>query len=265
LLLLTEQKEVYMTRNTIFCTLCLGAVLFCPAALLAQGVGKPKITGIPGGYFVEWAAPVEVAAVRLDKKLTGPFELMFDVPSAQFIVDVIDKKTGPAASPEMVAVLADYWITRGKPERAIPLYEAYLKQSTPEDARALIFHNNLAMLYSRVLGQHDKALEVVDKALEAKKDNASLLDTKGLILVNSGNPAEAVPVLQRAVELSCQHPPYCMHLAYALHQDGRPTQARRYFDSVRAQLNEAAPGMMKDNKAMFDTLQIALPPVDTPQ
>lgn len=253
-----------MTRNTIFCTLlCLGVLLFCPTVLLAQGVGKPKITGIPGGYFVEWVAPVEVAAVQLDKKLTGPFEIMFDIPSVQFIADVLDRKSGPVTSPEMVTVLADYWIVRGKPERAIPLYEDCLKQNNIEDSRALVFQNNLAMLYSRALGNHDKALGVVDGALETKKDNVVLLDTKGLILLNSGNPAEAVPVLQRAVELSCQLPIYCMHLAYALHQDGRPTQARRYFDSVRAQLNEAAPGMAKENKAMFDTLQIALPPVST--
>ena len=252
-----------MIRNTIFYAFCMCAVLLCPEALFAQGVGKPKMTSIPGGYFVEWASPVDISAVQLDKKLTGPFEIMLNVPSPQFIVEVLDKGLSPAANPEMTAALADYWIVRGKPERAVPLYETFLKQGNPEDPRVLFFQNNLAMLYSRILGQHDKGLAVVDSALETKKDNIVLLDTKGLILINSGNSAGAVPVLERAVEISCQLPIYCMHLAYALHQSGRPTQARRYFDQVRAQLNEAAPGMTKENKEMLDTLQLALPPVDT--
>jgi tetratricopeptide (TPR) repeat protein len=238
-------------------------VLSCPATLFAQGVGKPTITGIPGGFFFEWATPVEITTIQLDKKLTGPFEMMLNAPSAQFVVDIVGKKAESATGLEMAAVLADYWITRGKPEKAVPLYESCLKQIPPDDPRVLLFQNNWAMLYSRVLGQHEEALKVVDSALEVKKDNVVLLDTKGLVLINSGNPAEAVPVLERAVELSCQLPIYCMHLAHALNLDSRTTQARRYFDSVRPQLNEALPGMTKENKAMFDSLQLALPPVGT--
>ena len=253
-----------MTRNTIFYALCICVVLSCSATLFAQGVSKPKVTSIPGGYFFEWPAPTEIVAVHLDKTLSGPFEMMLNTPSPEFIVDVLDKRSGPVTSLETSAVLADYWITRGKPERAIPLYESSLKEINPADPRVLILQNNLAMLYSRILGQHDKALDIVNGALETKKDNIVLLDTKGLILINSGVPADAVPVLERAVELSCQLPIYCMHLAYALHLDGRAAQARRYFDPARPRLNEAAQTMTKENKEMFDTLQLALPPLDTP-
>jgi predicted Zn-dependent protease len=188
---------------------------------------------------------------------------MFDVPSASFVAEVIDRRTAPATSPEMITALADYWIVRGRPERAIPLYEESLKQGNLDDSRTLVFQNNLAMLYSQVLGKHAEALKIVDSALETRRDNIILLDTKGLIHINSGNPSEAVIPLQRAVELSCQLPIYCMHLAYALHLDGRPSQARRYFDPVRPQLNEASSGMRKENKAMFDALQLALPPIET--
>jgi Flp pilus assembly protein TadD len=117
------------------------------------------------------------------------------------------------------------------------------------------------MLYSQALGQHDRALEVVDNALVARRDNVTLLNTKGLILLNAGRPTEATPVLQRAVELSCQLPLYCMHLAYALHLDGRPSQARRYFDSARDQLIPLLPNMTPENKAMYDTLHTNYPPV----
>lgn len=252
-----------MTRCNTFCAFLICTVLFWLPAALAQGVAKPaKVTNIPGGLFVEWASPVDIAAVQPGKGLTGLFEVMFDMPSVDFINKYLDKKQSPVSDPVVVAALADYWIARGKPERAIPLYEESLKQGNLDEKKALVFHNNLAMLYSQVLKQHDKGMEVVDKALEMKKDDVSLLDTKGLIYLNSGDPAAAIPPLERAVELSCQLPMYCMHLAHALQQNGQTNQARRYFDQVRAQLIAAAPKMTKENKTMFDNLQLQLPAVE---
>ena len=254
-----------MTHNTFY-KHCLSAApffaaLICSSTIFAQGVSRPvKVTNIPGGFFVEWASPVEIAAVQLDRRLGGPLEVMFDVPSVTFIAE-IDKKPAPTANPAMVTALADYWIVRGKPERAIPLYVDSLARGDLDDTRAFVFQNNLAMLYSQVLGEHTKALEVVNNALATRRDNATLLNTKGLILINAGNPGEAIPVLRRAVELSCQLPLYCMHLAYALHQEGRPTQARGYFDSALPQLIPLVPTMTKENKVMFDDLQRALPPI----
>ena len=250
-----------MTRYTFYRAALYCTVLFCMPAAFAQGVDKPEITNIPGGFFVEWSAPVEVGAIQLGKGLSGEFEIMFDVPSVNHLADFIDKKAEPVSNPDVIAALSDYWIVRGKPERAIPLYENCLKHGDLDEPQRMVFQNNLAMLYSRALGQHDKALETINSALELKKDHTVLLDSKGLILLNNGNAAGAVPVLQRAVELSCQLPVYCMHLAYALHQDGRDSQARRYIDSVRPQLTELAPNMTKENKAMYDALLSALPPV----
>lgn len=251
-----------MTRFTI-CTFCLCTAFFCSTALFAQGVNKPKITNIPGGFFAEWDSPVELAAVQLDKKLSGAFEVMFDVPSVSYIANEIDKKSATTSNPDMVTALSGYWMMRGKPERAIPLYETSLEHGNIDEGRSLIFQNNLAMLYSQALGEHEKALEIVKNALESKKDNVTLLDTKGLILLNSGNPAEAIEPLQRAVELSCQLSIYCMHLAYAFHQNGQPTPARRWFDQALDKLIPAAQNMGKENRKMFDDLQRAFPPAST--
>ena len=257
-----------MTHYTFYKPCCCAALL-CVALLyssvaFAQGVNRPaNITSIPGGFFIEWASPVEIAAIQLDRRLGGPIEVMFDVPSVAFITE-IDNRPSPGTSPEMITALADYWIVRGKPERAIPLYEDSLERGNLDDTRAFVFQNNLAMLYSQVLGEHTKALEVVDRALTTRRDNATLLNTKGLILINAGNPREAIPVLEQAVELSCQLPLYCMHLAYALHQEGRPTQARRYFDLARGPLSSLATSMTDENKTMFDALQLALPPIGNP-
>ena len=252
-----------MTRYTLYlCAALFCAAMFYSSAVFAQGVDRPaNITNIPGGFFVEWASPVEIAAIKLNRQLAGPLEVMFDIPSVAFIVE-IDKKPSPVTSPEMITALADYWIVRGKPERAVPLYEESLAKGNLDERRTFVFQNNLAMLYSQVLGNHTKALEIVNDALATRRDDTTLLNTKGLILIQAGNPLEAIPVLQRAVELSCRFPLYCMHLAYALHQEGRTVQARTCFDPVRADLIPLVPNMTKENKAMYDDIQRALPPID---
>ena len=245
-----------MTRYVFcICAALLCATPFFSSSAFAQEVSKPKITNIPGGggIFVEWASPVKLSAIQLDKSLTGPFEIMFDVPSVDAIAG-IDRRPMPAASPEMTTVLADYWMVRGKPERAVLLYETSLAQGNLDEEKAFLFQNNLAMLYSQS-GEHRKALETVNSALTTRRDNVTLLDTKGLVLINAGNSMEAIPILQRAVELSCQQPMYCMHLSYALYQEGRGSQARGVFDSAREHLIPLVPDMTKENKAMFDVLQ----------
>ena len=245
----------------LFFSMC--AALLCPAILSAQGVGSPTITNIPGGLFVSWTSPVEVAAVQVSRELTGPFEIMFDVPSPDFIADIVATAGTRVTSPEMITALADYWIVRGRPYRAIPLYRDGLQHGNLDSNRELVFMNNLALLYSRVLGEHGEGLRIVRAAQETRRDNFTLLNTEGLILLNAGNPSEAIPPLDRAVTLSCQLPIYCMHLAYAFMQDGgRTTPARRYFDPVRPQLIEAAQNMSPENRRMFDELMSTLPPLD---
>jgi len=249
-----------MKRYTFLLFLCAG--LFFPTVLSAQGVGRPEVINIPGGLFVRWASPVEVAAVQVSRELTGPFEIMFDVPSPRFIAEIIDATGTRVTSPEMITALADYWIVRGRAYRAIPLYREGLRHGNLDPTREMVFQNNLAMLYSRVLGEHDRALQIIRESLQTRRDNFTLLNTEGLILLNSGNPAEAIPPLERAAVLSCELPIYCMHLAYAFLQDGnRSTPARRWFDPVRDTLINDAPTMSPENRAMFDALQMALPPI----
>ncbi|MDR3182711.1 MAG: hypothetical protein LBT89_07310 [Planctomycetaceae bacterium] len=214
------------------------------------GTEKPKITPIPGGLYYEWQSFNNIGAIEIDKGVSGNFQVMFDVP-----VSAIGKPVEPATNSDILIPLADYWIVRGKPERAIPLYRRGL-QSQPD---SLLFQNNLAMLLSTAEGKHTEALGIIDKALNDKKDNVRLLDSKGLILMNNGQASEAVPILERAVQLSCQFPVYCMHLAKALELDGREGGARRYFTQVRAQLDSQAPNMPADDKAMFDSLKLKYP------
>ena len=207
----------------------------------------PTITPIKGGYYVRFPRLTEVGAVQLDGPMTGNFEIFFDNR-----LEDIDVEAKPADHPDFLLVLADYWIVRGKPERAIPLYELGL-QKAPDN---FLFQNNLALLVSTAEKDHAKALNIINGALKDRADNVTLLDTKGLILINAGRSDEALPVLQRAVELSCQKPLCVMHYAYALDMEGQTAYAGEWFNKALPLLETSAPTFLKDDKNMFDYLKM---------
>ncbi|MDR2756625.1 MAG: hypothetical protein LBC20_13045 [Planctomycetaceae bacterium] len=219
--------------------------------IVSKGDKAPIVTPIKGGVHIQWAALTDVGGVRFSGPLVGKVELMFDIAHED-----IDRKIDPAQNPEVLVPLADYWIVRGKPERAIPLYRLGLTK----EPNNMVFQNNLAMLLSTVEGNHAEGLKVIDVALEERRDNVTLLDTKGIILMNDGRASEAVPVLLRAVELSCQHPIYCMHLAKAYDIVGQATNARSWFDKCRPQLESIPAKLTSENKNMFDDLRMKYPP-----
>lgn len=207
----------------------------------------PRITTVPGGYHVEWPGLTDVGGIQLKGPLTGNFEITFDVR-----LDDINLKPQPPQHPDVLIPLADYWIVRGKPERAIPLY----RRGLATDPDNFTLQNNMAHLLSSVEGKHAEALDVVDKALENRLDNVTLLDTKGVILMNDGRPDEAVPVLERAVTLSCQGPIYMLHLASALDMDGQETRSRDWFEKARPLLEATTNKLSRDTKEMFDNLKM---------
>ena len=224
---------------------------------------KAKSGDVDGGFTIlldeidrtPSAMPQLLPAILVLQAQVKPSETMFE--KIDGLMNHVETKEPVIL--EAILSLTDWWIIRGKPERAIPLYEEGLTRDNLDDTRTFVFSNNLARLYSEVLGQHQKALDVVNKALETNRDQISLLDTKGLILINAGNSKEAIPVLQRVVELSNQHPIFCMHLAYALHLGGRDAESRQYFDAAKEQLVLLVPNMTKENKAMYDALLLAHP------
>lgn len=215
------------------------------AASLQSSV--PKITSIPGGYYAEFSKLTEIGAVQLGGPMTGKFEIFFDNR-----MEDIGAAAKPVSNPDFLLVLADYWIVRGKPERAIPLYEVGLEKQ-PDN---FLFQNNLALLVSTAEKDHSKALNIIDGALKDRADNVTLLDTKGLIMLNAKRADEAVPVLQRAVELSCQKPLCVMHYAYALDMQGSEASAKEWFSKAQPLLETSANTFLKDDKNMFDYLKM---------
>ena len=271
-----EHPNLILTLNSILGKFFLDAAMFDSASRYLSEVAKhggtyvyplalckAKSGDVDGGFTLLLDEIDRMPSV-MPKLLPAILVLQAQVPPSEAMFEKIDGLMNRIATEEPViseAILAltDWWILRGKPERAIPLYEEGLTRDNLDETQAFVFQNNLATLYSLVRGEHQKALDVVNKALETRRDNPTLLNTKGIILINAGDPTEAIPVLRRAVELSHQLPISCMHLAYALHLVGRDAESRQYFVSARDPLTPFVPTMTKENKAMYDALMRAHP------
>ncbi len=218
-----------------------------PVSPVAPGVSTPTTTGIPGGYHITFPTLTPIGGLAIRGELAGDYQVHLDTP-----VETLDVPPQPVSDVSILIPLADYWIFRGKGERAIPLYERGLAN----DPKNLLLQNNLAMLYSSVSEDQDKAIALIDSALEERPDHVTLLDTKALILLNAGRAFESIPLLERAVELSCQGPLYVLHLAYALDMVGAEDRSRDWFERVRPVIEASPNKMLKENQDMFDALQI---------
>jgi len=187
-------------------------------------------------------------------RINLPSEIMFEK-----IDDLMNRvETEKPVDPRTIFALANYFVIRGNPERAISLLEEGLARDNLEDTWDSFFQINLAYIYFAA-GQHTQAFEFVDKVLETESNNITLLGTTGFFLLDAGKPTEAIPVLLHAVELSNQSPYYRMGLAYALHLDGQTARSRQEFDVIRYQFPRLASELTKDRKAMYDALLLAHP------
>ncbi|MCL2303918.1 MAG: hypothetical protein FWC43_01090 [Planctomycetaceae bacterium] len=103
-----------------------------------------------------------------------------------------------------------------------------------------------------------EAYALIDKALEGRPDDPTLLDTKGLIHLKNDRPQDAIPLFERAVEITCEGPIYVLHLAFAQMKNGENEKAVTTFEKVRPLLITRTDLLLRDNKAMFDELEMKL-------
>lgn len=220
-----------------------------PTDLPTAAVQKaPKITPIPGGYFVSFPTLTAIGGVGVRGSLAGHYELAFDTTP-----EMLDAPVKPAADVGILTALADYWIFRGKPDAAIPIYRKAVALDPPVETKIMLL-NNLALLVSSVQENHTEALKIIDSALAEDAENVSLIDSKGLIYLNAGELLLAEPLMRRAVELSCQGPIYVLHLAYTLDQLGNETESQGWFEKIQPILQASPHKMLKENRGMFDSL-----------
>jgi tetratricopeptide (TPR) repeat protein len=114
----------------------------------------------------------------------------------------------------------------------------------PNDPSAL---NNLAYVAGQL--KDPKALEYAEKADKLAPNNAAILDTLGVLLVEKGDVKRGVEALQRAALLAPTSADVRLNLARALVRDGQREAAKKELDGL-AKLGDQFPGQAEVTKLL---------------
>jgi putative PEP-CTERM system TPR-repeat lipoprotein len=142
--------------------------------------------------------------------------------------------------------LADRSLASKDFKPAISLLENVLKQN-PNNPVAL---NNLAWAYQQE--KDPRALDTAEQAFKVAGDNPGVMDTLGWMLVEQGNTARGLPLLQKASGLAPDSPEIRYHLAVSLNKSGDKQGARKELDKLLAQNKPFA--QIEEARALLKTL-----------
>ena len=130
------------------------------------------------------------------------------------------------------AVVRLYWaevnLKRGEFKNAVDQYEWMLRKQ-PDNLLAL---NNLAWAYQQL--KDPRALQTAERAYKLKPDNAAIADTLGWMLVEQGNTARGIEILQKAVAAAPKAQEIRFHLAQGLIKAGDKAKAREELERIQA-------------------------------
>jgi tetratricopeptide (TPR) repeat protein len=163
--------------------------------------------------------------------------------------------TDHPADPDLLLAVANVCVLQGRNEEAIQLYQQVLHLN-PRNGVAM---NNLASLLAEQPGKAQEALRYIDQAIQIDGSRVELLDTKGMILVHQGRPADAVDLLEQAAATEGADPRFGFHLAVALQQVGETGKART---ALEAALNNNLRKQFlteTDNKLLAELERLLLP------
>lgn len=134
--------------------------------------------------------------------------------------------------PDLVVLsikLAAIWIRQGRFDEAEALYRRILVGSS-ENSEAL---NNLAWLLAlRDQSKSEEAIALINRAIDLQGPSASLIDTKGVILIRGGRIKDAIDELKKASIAAPRNPNLQLHLAWAQQSDGKMEEARQAFQKA---------------------------------
>jgi tetratricopeptide (TPR) repeat protein len=118
--------------------------------------------------------------------------------------------------------LALLYDAEGNFEQSEKYYEIAIELSDS----AAIYLNNCAYMYAVRSLELDKAMEMVDAALEREPDNSSYLDTKGWIYFQQGEYKNALKWIKKALKIDEQNAPVLEHLGDVHFAMGRTARAK---------------------------------------
>jgi cellulose synthase operon protein C len=121
----------------------------------------------------------------------------------------------------------EFELTQQKWQAALDNYNFVLK-TDPKHAIAL---NNSAWAYSK-LGDLPKAVSLAEQAYSVAQNAPPIIDTLGMILVQSGNVPRGVELLRQAVSIAPKQNEYRLHLAQALAKAGDSAAAKKELETV---------------------------------
>lgn len=119
--------------------------------------------------------------------------------------------------------------TLGNVEQAKTDYERLISEARDN----IIVLNNLAWLYHQ--DGNPEAVNLARRAYELEPDNAAVLDTYGWILLQQGNVAESVPLLEKAHQLQPDSEEIALHLAEAYRAIGKNANAQKVLEKFGGQ------------------------------
>ena len=122
-----------------------------------------------------------------------------------------------------------------------------IQKHAPNDTAIL---NNLAWAYQQ--DKDPRALPTAEQAYKLAGDNPSVIDTLGWMLLEQGNTARALPLLQKASSLAPNAAEIRYHYAVGLQKSGDKQGARKELDRLLAQ-NQAFP-QIEDARALLKNL-----------
>ena len=115
---------------------------------------------------------------------------------------------------------------RGNDEAALAAYEKSLETAEPDAVLA----NNMAWLYLDRNPQ--RAVELASKAYELAPSRAEIIDTYGWVLFRTGRERDGLAALQQALVIAPRNPEIALHVAEALNQMQRDSEARPMLERV---------------------------------
>ena len=134
-----------------------------------------------------------------------------------------------AANPNdtaMTAYIAEYSLTTG---RLVPAYTLYKKLNDMVPDKPLVL-NNLAWIASQ--NKDPKAMEYGRRALELAPENPAILDTVGMIEVESGSVEAGIKKIEKASKLAPKAAMISLNLAKAYIKAGRKENARAVLNAL---------------------------------
>ncbi len=115
---------------------------------------------------------------------------------------------------------------------SIDLSVNYYEQAIRFSDSAAIYLNNLAYTLAVRGIELERALFLVERALETEPQNASYLDTKGWIYYRMGRFEDAETWIRKALKLDQSSAPILEHLGDVYFALGKKSQARKYWQQA---------------------------------